>query len=91
METRLTITLDETLIDRAKVYATRHKVTLTKLIEDYVEALAQREGEQTEKTTLELDPLVESLYGIATLPSQIDDKEAYYDHLIKKYDLKNAS
>lgn len=88
METRLTITLDETLIDRAKVYASRHKVTLSKLIEDYLEDLAQQEGEQT---ALELDPLVESLYGIATLPSQIDDKEAYYDHLIKKYDLKNAS
>lgn len=88
METRLTITLDETLIDRAKVYASRHKVTLSKLIEDYLEDLAQKEGEQA---ALELDPLVESLYGIATLPQKIEDKEAYYDHLIEKYDLKNAS
>lgn len=88
METRLTITLDGTLIDRAKVYASRHKVTLSKLIEGYLEDIAQQEEQQI---SLELDPLVESLYGVATLPSQIDDKEAYYDHLIEKYDLKNAS
>jgi len=38
-----------------------------------------------------LTPLVESLYGIASVPPGFDEKEAYFDFLMEKNSEGNAS
>ncbi len=87
MSTKLTLEIDSNLLERSKVIAQQYGISLSKLIEDYLQHLAKREN----KDLRELTPLVKSLYGIAPLPQNFDPEEAYFDFLLEKHSPKNAS
>ena len=79
MNTKLTLNLDKGVIDQAKSYAKDNGVSLSKLIESYLNSLTTR-SEKKSKTS----PLVKSLTGV--IPSRnYDDKKDYKDYLSKKY------
>lgn len=80
MNTKLTLNLNKSIIESAKDYAKDNKVSLSKLIESYLNSLITKE-----KKKIEISPLVESLTGV--IPSQSDKKpeEDYYEYLSKKY------
>lgn len=80
MDKKLTLSLDNSIIESAKKYAQSNNISLSKLIESYLKALTKRKRNSTEIT-----PLVESLSGVITLDKDIDVKDAYTDHLIEKY------
>jgi len=80
MDTKLTLKLDKEIINRAKVYAESKKISLSKLIESYLQLLTKENS-----TKEEISPLVESLSGVITLPKKYDDKDDYADHLTQKY------
>jgi len=82
METKLTLRLNESVIERAKMYAKSRKISLSKMIEAYLDSLT-RENETNKKTFI--TPLVESLSGVIDLPSDYDYKSDYVDYLIEKY------
>jgi hypothetical protein len=80
MDTKLTLKLDKEIINRAKVYAESKKISLSKLIESYLQLLTKENS-----TKEEISPLVESLSGVIKLPKKYDDKDDYTDYLTQKY------
>lgn len=82
MDTKLTLKLEQTIIEKAKNYAKSHKTSLSKLIENYLLNITNEKGKGKEE---KITPLVKSLSGIITLPKNFDHKEGYSDFLINKY------
>jgi hypothetical protein len=82
METKLTLRLNDNVIERAKIYARTHKISLSKMIESYLESITNQNNEN--KKVL-ITPLVESLSGVISLPPDFDYKKDYRDFLNEKY------
>lgn len=80
MDTKLTLNLDEDVIKKAKKYARLHQISLSILIENYLQKITE-EAEEKEKIT----PLVKSLSGVINLPENFDLKKEYSDYLMNKY------
>jgi len=78
MNTKLTLNIDKEVIEEAKTYAKSHQVSLSKLIENYLNSLTR----ETKKRS-SVSPLVESLTGI--IPSDYDEKKDYRNYIDKKY------
>lgn len=82
METKLTLRLNDSVIERAKIYAGKQKISLSKMIESYLDHLTR---EMEDKDKVSITPLVKSLSGVIDLPSDFDYKKEYGDYLIEKY------
>lgn len=82
METKLTLRLNDRVIKRAKIYARHQRISLSKMIESYLDSVTS-EKESDKKAAI--TPLVESLSGVIDLPPDYDYKKEYTDHLIEKY------
>ena len=82
MDTKLTLRLNNHVIERAKVYARNHKISLSKMIESYLDSITQ-EIEEEKKNSI--TPLVETLSGVINLPDDFDYKKEYSNYLDKKY------
>ena len=82
MDTKLTLRLNDDIIERAKVYARNHKVSLSKMIESYLDNITKSKEEQKNTT---ITPLVESLSGVINVPIDFDYKNDYSEYLEKKY------
>jgi macrodomain Ter protein organizer (MatP/YcbG family) len=80
MDTKLTLKLEQKIIERAKDYAKKHNTSLSKLIENYLQSLTKK-ADETEK----ISPLVKSLSGIVDIPKNYNHKEEYSDFLMNKY------
>lgn len=80
MDTKLTLKLDKEIINRAKDYAESKKISLSKLIESYLQLLT-KESSSKDK----ISPLVESLSGVIEFPKKYDDKDDYANYLTEKY------
>ncbi len=79
MNTKLTLNLDKNIIKSAKEYAKNRKVSLSQLIENYLNSLTKKEDKD-----IKVSPLVESLTGV--IPNENKDyKTDYYDYLNQKY------
>ncbi len=79
MDTKLTLKLNKTIIDKAKEYAKEKNISLSKMIENYLQALTNKESEE-----IEISPLVESLMGVISI-QETDRKKDYTDYLSEKY------
>ncbi len=82
METKLTLRLNDNVIERAKIYAKSHRISLSKMIESYLDSLTR---EKNKDRKVPITPLVESLSGVIRLPSDFDYKKEYADYLTVKY------
>ena len=80
MDTKLTLKLEDTIIEKAKEYAKNNKTSLSKLIENYLLNITGDKGND-EKIT----PLVKSLSGVINLPEGFDHKKGYAEFLTGKY------
>ena len=80
MNTKLTLNLNKSIIENAKDYAKDNSISLSKLIENYLNSLTNKESK-----TSKITPLVESLTGI--IPSQSDEisNDDRYEYLKEKY------
>jgi len=79
MDKKLTLSLDQHVIEAAKLYAKSNKTSLSKLIESYLNSLS----DNREKS--DITPLVESLSGVISIDEDFDEKEEYTRFLIEKY------
>ena len=77
MQTKLTLRLDDSLINRAKNYAKSHDKSLSQVVAGYFQALSQ----ETTRTTT--SPITQSLIGVID-PSMLDESD-YKNHLEEKY------
>jgi hypothetical protein len=82
METKLTLRLNDNVIERAKIYARNHKISLSKMIETYLDSITTQKDEGKK---ISITPLVESLSGVMNLPADFDYKNEYRDYLEEKY------
>ena len=82
METKLTLTLNDNVIERAKNYAKSQKISLSKMIENYLDSVTKP---KEEKHMISITPLVESLSGVIVPPENLDFKKEYRDYLEEKY------
>jgi hypothetical protein len=80
MDTKLTLKLDQTVIEKAKEFAKNQSTSLSKLIENYLLSIT---NEQTSESNI--SPLVKSLSGVIKLPNDTDLKEEYSNYLTNKY------
>ena len=62
MNTKLTLSMDDVVIEKAKQYAALHNISLSKLEEQYFDSLENSE-------VLEITPIVRELSGIITSES----------------------
>lgn len=82
MDTKLTLRLNDGVIQRAKVYARNHKISLSKMIESYLDSITKQKDKEEK---LAITPLVESLSGVIDLASDCDYKSEYRDYIAEKY------
>jgi hypothetical protein len=80
MDTKLTLKLNEDIIEKAKEYAKEKKTSLSDLIENYLQKLTN-----DKKSNKAITPLVKSLSGVISLPKDDDGKKDYTDYLTNKY------
>lgn len=81
MDTKLTLKLNQEVIEKAKVYASANQVSLSRLIENYLSSLI------SEKPTndLQISSFVKSLSTRVEIPSDYDYKKDRADYLEKKH------
>jgi len=77
MQTKLTLRLEDSLIQQAKSYAKQHDKSLSQVVSDYFQILILK-GE-----IAEAPPITRSLIGI--LESEDSEPDDYKKHLEKKY------
>jgi len=82
METKLTLRLNDEVIRKAKIYAQNHKISLSKMIESYLDSITRQPENDKQHS---ISPLVESLSGVINLPADFDYKKEYRDFLEEKY------
>lgn len=82
MDKKLTLSLDQIIIERAKDYAKLNNTSLSKMIEAYFDSLTNKENDEL---AIKITPLVESLSGVITLPDEFDYKKEKLKYLLKKY------
>jgi hypothetical protein len=79
MQTKLTLRLEDDLINKAKVIAQKRGKSLSKLVADYFNFIATKELD----SETELPPIVKSLYG--SLADVNVDEIDYKEYLERKY------
>ena len=83
MDSKLTIKLDETVIERAKKYASVKKLSLSRLIENYLDSLTHEQNDE-----FEISPFVKSISTGKSIPADVDDKNLRKD-IIDDFDKKH--
>jgi hypothetical protein len=81
MNTKLTLTIEQTVIEKAKKYAKDKERSLSNLIENYLKALTKEDS----SNEIELTPIVKSLKGSFTAPKNFDYKKELTNRLSEKY------
>ena len=81
METKLTLRLNKRVIDRAKDYAHLHDISLSKMVESYLDSVT----EDKSAMSADITPLVKSLSGVIQLNPDQDYKKDYAKFLTEKY------
>lgn len=78
MKSRLNITVEEGLLNKAKIYAEQHQTSLSQLIEAYLERLTKKPSQENLLT------LVRKLKK-PDIPLDTDLKKQYYEEQKGKY------
>lgn len=82
MTTKLTLTVEKAVIDRAKLYARNTGRSLSELVERYLETITLEEVDRA------LSPKLESLVGAVKLPDDFDETTVLREALERKHFLK---
>lgn len=81
MNSKLTLTIEEEVIKRAKEYSKQKGRSLSELIENYLQLLTTSDKE----SSVELTPKVKKLKGAIKLDPDFDLKEGYTNYLSQKH------
>jgi hypothetical protein len=81
MNTKLTLTIEQSIIEKAKRYARERERSLSDLIENYLRALTnEKEIDEDDSSST-----IKQLRGSFKLPKNFDYKKELTDSLTKKY------
>ncbi len=81
MSTKLTLSLDKKIIEQAKQYAKEQHVSLSSLVENYLQKIVSEYKSKTDSGS----SIVEELGGIIKLSPDFDYKEEYRQHSTEKH------
>lgn len=81
MNTKLTLTIEQSVIERAKKYAGKRERSLSNLIENYLKALTNGSANNDDDVT----PIVKWLKGTFKIPRDFDYKKELTNRLSEKY------
>jgi hypothetical protein len=81
MTTKLTILVDEEVIDDAKVYAKKQGRSISKIVEEYLKSITAPKKEDEKK----LAPIIKSLWGSVKINDSDKYSELLKDALIEKH------
>lgn len=81
MDTKLTLKLNQKVIEKAKEYASDKKLSLSRIVESYLQSLV------SDKNTddFEISPFVKSISTGNKIPTDLDYKKEYSEYLSQKY------
>ena len=79
MVTKLTLTVEKSVIERAKAYAKKTGRSLSEIIENYLSLITQ------EDTASDLSPKLKKIVGVVNLPGDFDDESELRNALEKKH------
>jgi len=80
MTTKLTLTIEDTVIDSAKKYARQKGKSLSDIVENYLKTISTAEDNEPA-----LSPKVTKLMGVVKLPNDFDYKQELAKALINKH------
>lgn len=80
MSTKLTLTVEKDVIERAKVYANKKGRSLSDLVENFLRSLVHKEADSDE-----LSPNVKKLLGSVKVQKNFDYKKELSEAINKKY------
>ena len=81
MDTKLTLTVEQSVISMAKLYAKHQERSLSDLIENYLKMLVKN----VPKNDIALTPTIRMLKGSFRAPKHFDYKKELTDRLTDKY------
>ena len=83
MNTKLTLSIEQEVIEAAKDYAKKQGRSLSNIVEEYLKALAEK---KSTKEKDQLSKIVKDLKGSVSLPKDSESyQELLQDALIEKY------
>jgi hypothetical protein len=80
MTTKLTLTMEDQVIDSAKKYARKKGESLSGIVENYLKSITAQEV-----ANAALSPKVTKMMGVIKLPDDFDYKKELGNALTKKY------
>ena len=83
MDAKLTLKLDQEIIEKAKKYASGRKLSLSRLIESYLGSLTS--DKKNDNDEIEISPFIKSLQTGVKIPNDLDYKNEYRKYLDEKY------
>lgn len=85
MDTKLTLKLDKKVIEKAKEYAAKQKISVSFIVENYLKAITSSNTEEKNED-IEISDFVKSIsIGKSSIPANLDYKKEYYDYIAEKY------
>lgn len=78
MQKKLTLSINERIIERAKDYASQTGRSLSEIIESYLEKITAAED-------MDIDDGLNEVFGIIELPKGFDEKKAMRDLRYRKH------
>ncbi len=79
MNTKLTLSLEKSVIEKAKLYAKSTGRSLSEMVENYFESLTSKPEKD------EIHPKIKKLIGRITLPDDFDIKKVKDEYYKEKY------
>ena len=84
MDAKLTVKLNKNLINKAKVYASAQKRSLSCIIESYLNSLVSHSNTGS-VDEIQISDFVKSMSTGVHLPVDADSQKEYYDYLSEKH------
>lgn len=81
MNKKLTLSLEESIINKAKIFAHENRESLSQLVENYFKIITSN----TEAPQPNISPLVAELIGSIKVPEDFNYEQTKYDYLKRKY------
>lgn len=81
MDAKLTLKLNKKVIEKAKEYASNKKMSLSGIVELYLQSLASDEN----INDFVISPFVKSITTGNKIPADLEYKKRYSDYLSQKY------
>jgi hypothetical protein len=83
MDAKLTLKLDKSVIEKAKIYAAEHQHSLSLLVENYLKAITENDKAEN---NVEISSFVKSLaVGKGEVSEDFDYKKARQEYLSEKH------